>query len=197
MLAQLRPAILFFVALTLITGVIYPLAVTGVAQALFPVQANGSLLVSNGEVLGSALIGQNFSDPKYFWPRPSATARGPYNAFDATALTGSSGSNLGPLAQSLVDSVKQRVEALKAADPANPHPVPADLVTSSGSGLDPHISVAAAYYQVGRVARARGLDEMEVMTLVNEHIEGRQLGLLGEARVNVLLLNLALNELNP
>jgi len=184
---QIRPAITTLILLTLITGVLYPLAVTGLAQLIFPGQSNGSLIVRNGEVLGSELIGQSFDDPKYFWGRPSATAGFPYNA------SASSGSNLGPTNTALTDAVKARIAALRAADPGNALPIPADLVTASGSGLDPHISVAAALYQATRVARARGLPEGAILELVDRYTEGRQFGLFGEPRVNVLLLNLALD----
>ncbi|HXK25625.1 MAG TPA: potassium-transporting ATPase subunit KdpC [Myxococcota bacterium] len=186
---ELRTAFLVLIALTGVTGVAYPLAVTGLAQVLFPSQANGSLIVEDGRVRGSALIGQNFDDPRYFWSRPSATSPFPDNA------AVSSGSNLGPLSDALRDAVKGRVEALRAADPDNTAPVPVDLVTASGSGLDPHVSPAAAAYQAGRVARVRGLDRARVDALVAEHTEGRWLGLLGEPRVNVLRLNLALDRL--
>jgi len=196
-LTQLRPALVSLVLLTLITGLAYPLLTTGIAQVVFPQQANGSLIVKDGQVVGSSLIGQSFDDPKYFWGRLSATSTYPYNAFNAEALTGSSGSNYGPLNPALLDMVQARIDALKAADPINQLPIPVDLVTASGSGLDPHISPAAAEYQVPRVARARGLDESAVRQLVAEHTEGRTLGLLGEPRVNVLELNLALDALNP
>src|SRR5215813_6499601 len=186
MLAQLRPALMSLILLTLITGVAYPLLVTGLAQVAFPHQANGSLIVKDGKVVGSALIGQPFDDPKYFWGRPSATSPFPYNA------ASSSGSNQGPTNPALYDAVKGRVEALRAADPGNTAPVPVDLVTASGSGLDPHISPAAALYQVGRVAKARKMDESAVRRIDEENTEGRQLGFLGEPRVNVLALNLAL-----
>lgn len=195
MILQFRPALVLFFLLALLTGVFYPLTVTGIAQAVFPAQANGSLIERGGDLLGSALIGQSFSGPEYFWGRPSATAGHPYNAFDPTALTGSSGSNLGPLSQTLVDIVEQRAEALHAADPGNTMLIPVDLVTTSASGLDPHISVAAAYYQVPRVAQARGRSDAEIRALVDAYIEGRQFGFLGEPRVNVLLLNLALDEI--
>ena len=195
MLTQLRPALVSLALLTLITGVIYPLAVTGIAQVAFPVQANGSLIVKDGEPVGSALIGQPFDDPKYFWGRLSATSPFPYNAFDAQTLTASSGSNYGPLNPALIDAAQARVDALRAADPGNTAPIPVDLVTASGSGLDPHISVAAALYQVPRVARARGLSEDAVRAQVLRYTEDRQLGVLGEPRVNVLELNLALDEL--
>ena len=195
MLHQLKPALILFAILTVLTGILYPLAVTGVAQVAFPNQANGSLIDRDGTLVGSALIGQDFSDPGYFWGRPSATSGSPYTPFDAQALTGSSGSNLGPLSQVLVDSVRGRVEALQAADPGNTALFPVDLVTASASGLDPHISVAAAYYQVPRVARLRGMAEADVTALVDRYIEGRSFGFLGEPRVYVLLLNLALDEI--
>ncbi len=181
---QLRPALTIFALLTVITGVIYPLAVTGISQALFPYQANGSLIMVDGKAIGSELIGQQFDDPKYFWGRPSATG---YNA------AASSGSNYGPMNPALMDMVQARIDALNAADPENTLPIPVDLVTASGSGLDPHISVAAALYQVHRVASARGLNEADVQSLVEKYTEGRQFGFLGEPRVNVLLLNLALD----
>jgi K+-transporting ATPase ATPase C chain len=195
MLKQLRPAIVSLLLFTLITGVIYPLAVTGIAQAVFPHQANGSLIAQDGKVVGSELIGQSFDDPKYFWGRLSATGTFPYNAFNAENLTASSGSNYGPLNPDLMEAVKARIAALKAADPENTAPIPVDLVTASGSGLDPNISVAAALYQAPRVARTRGLSEEAVRALVNQYTVGRQFGILGEPRVNVLDLNLALNKL--
>jgi K+-transporting ATPase ATPase C chain len=184
------PSLLILLVFTALTGLVYPLVVTGVAQVFFPHQANGSLIVRDGEILGSELIGQPFDDPAYFWSRPSATGPIPYNA------AASSGSNLGPSNQALFDAIAARVEALQAADPGNTQPVPVDLVTASASGLDPHISPAAAYYQVARVARARGLSESIVLQLVVEHVEQPWLGFWGEPRVNVLLLNLALDELN-
>ena len=187
MAAQLRSALMVFFILTILTGVAYPLAVTGIAQLLFPHQANGSLIYKDGKRIGSSLIGQPFDEPKYFWGRPSATAPFPYTA------AASSGSNLGPTNPALPEAVKTRVAALKAADPGNDAPVPVDLVTASGSGLDPHISPAAAEYQVRRVARARGKEEAFVRTLIIQHTEERQLGMLGEPRVNVLALNLTLD----
>ncbi|BCA56353.1 potassium-transporting ATPase KdpC subunit [Nitrospira sp. KM1] len=182
-------AVTMLAVLTILTGLIYPLAVTGLAQLLFPEQANGSLIVRDGRVVGSRLIGQFFDKPEYFWGRPSATAPFPYNA------AASGGSNLGPTNPALIDAVKARVAALRAADPGNESPIPVDLVTASGSGLDPHISPAAALYQVKRVSRARGLDEGTVSALLNRQTEKRQFGLLGERRVNVLELNLALDAL--
>jgi K+-transporting ATPase ATPase C chain len=187
-MSQLRPALVVLALLTLLTGVVYPLLVTGVAQAAFPHQANGSLIKQGDQVIGSSLIGQEFEDPKYFWGRLSATTPA-YNAGS------SSGSNLGPLNPALKDEVKGRVDALRAADPKNTDPIPVDLVTSSGSGLDPHISPAAAYFQVKRVAARRGVDEARVRALVDAHVENRALGVLGEPVVNVLLLNLALDKL--
>ncbi len=185
----LRPALVLFFILTLITGVAYPLVVTGAAQALFPAQAAGSLILRDGKPVGSELIGQNFTDPKHFWGRPSATGPMPYNA------AASSGSNQGPLNPALTDAVKGRIEALRAADPGNTQRVPVDLVTASASGLDPHISPAAASYQVGRVAKTRGLATDKVQALVDAQTERPLLGLLGEPRVNVLKLNLALDKL--
>ena len=187
MLRTFKDAFLMLLVLTVLTGVVYPLIVTGVAQAVFPSQANGSLIERDGKAVGSALIGQPFRDPKYFWSRASATSPMPYNA------GASSGSNQGPLNPALADAVKGRIEALRSADPDNKAPVPVDLVTASSSGLDPHITPAAAEYQVARVAKARGLDAAKVRALVAEHTEERQLGFLGEPRVNVLRLNLALD----
>jgi potassium-transporting ATPase KdpC subunit len=184
---HLRASLLLLVALTVLTGVVYPLAVTGMAQVLFPDQANGSLLVENGKARGSALIGQPFADPRFFWGRLSATGPFPYNA------GASSGSNLGPTNPALLDNAKARIEALRQADPGNSGPVPVDLVTASGSGLDPHVSSAAAEYQVSRVARLRGLPEDQVRRLVAQNTEGPTFGVLGEARVHVLRLNLDLD----
>ena len=187
MKALLRPAASLFVALTLITGVAYPLLVTAIAQLAFPEAAAGSLIVRQGETVGSRLIGQNFTDPAHFWGRPSATATRPYNA------SASGGSNLGPLNPALAEAVKERSAALHAVDPGNSLTIPADLVTASASGLDPHISPAAAAYQVERVARARRIDVASVEALIARHTEGRLWGVFGEARVNVLELNLALD----
>jgi potassium-transporting ATPase KdpC subunit len=195
MISQLRPAFLILLILTILTGVLYPLVVTGIAQVLFPHQANGSLIVINDKTYGSELIGQQFEAPKYFWGRLSATGDFPYNAFNAETLTGSSGSNYGPLNPALMKIVQGRIDTLKAADPANTALIPVDLVTASGSGLDPHISVTAALYQVHRVAQARGLSDEAVKTLVDRYTQGRQFGFLGEPRVNVLELDLALDGL--
>ncbi len=184
-----RPALVLFFVLTVLTGLVYPMLVTGVGQALFPAQAHGSLILQNGKAVGSELIGQNFSDPKLFWGRPSATGPMPYNA------SASGGSNLGPLNPALTDAVKARVEALRAADPGNTAPVPIDLVTASASGLDPHISLAAARFQVNRVAKARGLSGDAVRALVEAQTQHPRLGILGEPQVNVLKLNLALASL--
>ena len=183
----LRPALSLFLLLSIITGLVYPVAITGIAQAVFPEAANGSLIVKDGKAIGSRLIGQNFTDPKYFWGRPSATSPMPYNA------ASSGGSNLGPLNPALADAVRERIAALRAADPGNTAPVPADLVTASASGLDPHISPAAAAYQAARVARARDIEPAIVGKLIEQNTEGRQWGVFGEPRVNVLALNLALD----
>jgi potassium-transporting ATPase KdpC subunit len=191
MFTQFLPALRMLVMLTVLTGVAYPLLVTGVAQLVFPRQANGSLVESGGKTVGSTLIGQPFSDPKYFWSRPSATSPQPYNAM------ASSGSNLGPRNPALADAVKDRIKALRDADPDNRAPVPVDLVTASGSGLDPEISVAAANFQVHRVAKARGLAEDKVSALVAANTSGPTFSILGEPRVNVLALNLALDQAKP
>lgn len=190
MLTQIRAALVSLALLTLITGVAYPLVTTAIAQLIFPSQANGSLIERNGQAVGSSLIGQAFDAPGCFWARPSATSPMAYNA------AASSGSNLGPINPALLDAIKSRVESLRAADPGNTAPVPVDLVTASASGLDPHISPAAAAYQTRRVARARGLDPKVVEELISRHTQDRQWGFLGEPRVNVLMLNLALDALN-
>lgn len=187
MITQIRPALVVFLLLTVFTGGIYPLVVTGIGKSVFGHQASGSLILKDGKVIGSSLIGQNFADPKYFWGRPSATGSMPYNPL------ASSGSNQGPLNPALTDAVKGRMDALRAADPGNVAVVPIDLVTASGSSLDPDISVAAANYQASRVARLRGLQPEQVSALVARHAEGRFLGLFGEPRINVLKLNLALD----
>jgi len=186
--SSIRPALTVFAFLTLFTGVAYPLVVTGLGRAIFPERASGSLILANGRPIGSALIGQEFSQPKYFWGRPSATADRPYNAL------ASGGSNQGPLNPALLEAVKQRIAALRAHDPDNRQAVPVDLVTASASGLDPHISIAAANYQAARVARERGLREEQVRMLIGHYSEGRWLGWFGEPRVNVLQLNLALDH---
>ncbi|MBJ2159422.1 potassium-transporting ATPase subunit KdpC [Variovorax sp. IB41] len=182
-----RPAIVLFALLSALTGLIYPMAVTGAAKAVFPKEAAGSLIVLDGTTVGSKLIGQNFSDPKHFWGRPSATAPQPYNA------SASGGANQGPLNPALTDAIKARIEALRAADPGNTAPVPVDLVTASASGLDPDISPAAAHYQAARVARVRGVPVEQINALIEKHTQGALWGLLGESRVNVLALNLALD----
>jgi K+-transporting ATPase ATPase C chain len=187
MLKEIRPAVVSFLLLTLLTGIAYPLLVTGVSQVAMPDKANGSLIMKDGKPIGSSLMGQSFSDPKYFWSRPSSTSPMPNNP------TASGGSNLGPTNPALMDAIKGRVQALRDADPGNKQPVPVDLVTASGSGLDPHISPAAANYQLARVARVRNLSQDVVSKLVVEHTEGRQFGIFGEPRVNVLELNLALD----
>lgn len=187
MLKQLKQAFLLLIAFSVLTGILYPLAITGIAQIVFPTQANCSLIYRDGKPVGSSLIGQAFSDPKYFWSRPSATTPMPYNA------ESSAGSNLGPTNPDLPKAVQERIAALRKADPGNDAPIPVDLVTSSASGLDPHISPAAAEYQVARVARARGLETAVVRELVARHSQGRTVGLLGEPRVNVVELNLELD----
>jgi K+-transporting ATPase ATPase C chain len=189
MLRTARTAIVSLAVFTVLTGIVYPMAVTGLAQLLFPGGANGSLIVKNGKAVGSSLIGRQFDDPKYFWGRPSSTTPYPYNA------ASSSGSNLGQGNPALLEAVRMRVSRLRAADPGNDAPVPVDLVTASGSGLDPHISPAAAEYQVHRIAKSRGLSETKVRALVVAYIERRSFGILGEPRVNVLALNRALDEL--
>jgi K+-transporting ATPase ATPase C chain len=187
LLAQIRPAFISFILFTVLTGLVYPLLVTGIAQTVFHKQAEGSLITSSdGKILGSSLIGQNFDDPKYFWGRISATSP----AYNASA---SSGSNLGPTNSALLDEVKGRITALKAADTNNNDPIPVDLVTSSASGLDPHISLAAAQYQLARVARVRGLSQGDIQQIIDQNTQGRFLGLLGEPVVNVLQVNLALD----
>ena len=188
MFKMIRSVIVSLFVFTILTGVIYPLAVTGIAQLVFPEQANGSLIVKDGKMAGSSLIGQPFDDPKYFWGRPSATSPFPYNS------ASSSGSNLAETNPDLVKNVQGRIDALKAADPQAGRQVPIDLATSSASGLDPHISPAAAEYQLRRVTKARGMDESAVRSLVAKYTEGRQLGILGESQVNVLRLNLALDD---
>jgi potassium-transporting ATPase KdpC subunit len=185
--AQIVPALRMLVVVSLLTGIVYPLVVTGVAQLAFNRTANGSLIVVGGKTMGSSLIGQPFDDPKYFWSRPSTTSLPPYNA------GASAGSNQGARNPALADSVTARIKALRDADPGNAAPVPVDLVTASGSGLDPHISIAAAAYQAPRVARARGMTVDKVLALLAEHTEGRTLAVIGEPRVNVLELNLALD----
>ncbi len=191
MVSVVRPALVLLGLFTVLCGLAYPAAVTGIAQAVFPKQANGSLIEADGRVLGSSLIGQPFADPAYFWSRPSGTGPFPNNA------KASSGTNLGPTNPALHDAVKARIEALRAADPENDAPIPVDLVTASASGLDPHISPAAAAYQAERVARARGLDPEAVRALVREHTTAPLLGILGEPTVHVLELNLALDRLAP
>ena len=189
MLNQLKPTLIIFTLLTIITGIFYPLLITGLAQLIFPHQANGSLIIQDGKVLGSELIGQQFDQPKYFWGRLSSTGNFPYNA------SASGGSNYSVLNIGLKKQVEERLAALHAADPGNTQPVPVDLVTASASGLDPHISIAAALYQAGRVARMRGITLSQVTTLIDHNTETRQFGFLGEPRVNVLELNLALDRI--
>ena len=194
MSSQLRPAVVIMILLTLITGVLYPLITTGIAQVAFPHQANGSIITDAGKSVGSELIGQQFDAPEYFWGRLSATGTFPYNAFNAENLTASSGSNYGPLNPALLTAVQARVDALHQADPGATSPIPVDLVTASGSGLDPHISVRNAELQAARVAKARELSAEQVRALIRQHTEGPQLGVLGEPGVNVLRMNLALEE---
>lgn len=189
MMSILRPALVLFAALSIVTGVAYPLVVTGIGQSVFPSQAAGSFVVREGKTVGSALIAQGFASNAHFWSRPSATGPDPYNAAN------SGGSNLGPLNPALVDAVKARIAALKAADPGNTLPVPVDLVTASGSGLDPDISLAAAQYQAARVARASGVPLTQVQSLIDTNAQGRLLGFIGEPRVNVFALNLALDAM--
>jgi K+-transporting ATPase ATPase C chain len=188
MVRELRPVLIVFVLLTLVTGVAYPLVTTLIGRLAFPSQVTGSIIERDGRAVGSRLLGQPFSSPQYFWSRPSATGPMPYNG------AVSSGSNQGPLSPALTEAVQERIAALRQADPGNSAPVPVDLVTASGSGLDPHISVAAAEYQIPRVARVRNLPASEVEALVREHTEGRTFGVLGEPRINVLGLNLALDD---
>jgi len=190
MISHLRPALVLFGALTIVCGVFYPYAVTGIGQAVFPDQANGSLIQRGGITVGSRLIGQSFTSPGYFWGRPSATAPMANNG------AGSGGSNQGPLNPALIEAVKGRVDALKAADPGNTLPIPVDLVTTSASGLDPEISIAAARYQAGRIAAARGIPQAAVDALIAKHRQEALFGIFGEARVNVLELNLALDALH-
>jgi K+-transporting ATPase ATPase C chain len=184
-----RPAVSLFVVMTVLLGIVYPLVITGIAKVAFPRQAEGSLIMRDGKLIGSRLIGQSFSDPKYFWGRPSATTPQPYNGLAST------GSNLGPLNPALIDAVKANAKALHDADPDNTQPIPVELVTASGSGLDPEISPAAARYQAGRVAHARSISAEKVEALIAAHEKGRFIGLIGERRVNVLELNLALDEI--
>lgn len=186
-LKHFRTSLILVIALTILTGVVYPVAVTGVSAFLFPSKSRGSLIIEKGQILGSELIGQQFSDPKYFWSRLSATTPYPYNSAAST------GSNYGPLNPALFDAAKKRIQDLKSADPQNSQPIPVDLVTASGSGLDPHISIAAALYQIPRVAKARNVKDEQIRLLVDQFTEGRQWGFLGEPRVNVLKLNLALD----
>jgi K+-transporting ATPase ATPase C chain len=196
MFKELRPAIVLFASITVVTGILYPLVVTVVAQTAFPVQSQGSVIEVDGKAVGSELIGQSFDDPKYFWGRLSATSPVPYVAFNADAGSCGSGSNLGPTNSALIDASKARIDALRAADPGNDRPVPIDLVTASGSGLDPHISPAAAEFQAARVARVRGLSLEAVRKIVAQNTQGRAFGLLGEPAVHVLRVNLALDAMS-
>ncbi len=191
MLKHLRPALLMLLFLSLITGVLYPLVVTGICQVVFPSKANGSIIEKNGQPVGSSLIGQEFTSAKYFWSRLSATGPFPYNA------SSSSGSNYGPLNPALLKAAKDRIDQLHSADPTQQKPIPVDLVTASGSGLDPHISIAAAFYQVPRVARERSISEQQCRVLIDHYTDPRNFGILGEPGVNVLRLNLALDDMSP
>lgn len=191
----LRPVFSIFLLFFILTGVLYPLLVTGVAQVFFPVRANGSMIIKDGTVLGSELIGQPFTSDSYFWGRPSASSPYPYTTSDKASFTSSTGSNLGPLSRVLLDNVKNRVDFLHSVDPSNTALIPIDLITTSASGIDPHISVSAAYYQAARIARARNLSISEITSLIDKLTEQPQFGFLGEARVNVLKLNLALDGL--
>ena len=198
MMAHLRPALVLLGLFTVLTGLVYPAAVTGIAQAVFPRQANGSLVTQDGAAVGSSLVGQEFApNPAYVWGRPSATGSNPYNAFNGDDLTGSSGSNLGPTSPALAEAVAARAALLREADAGNTAPIPVDLVTASGSGLDPHVSPAGAAYQAARVARARGIDAAAVQRVIDANTEGRTLGIFGEPRVNVLAMNLALDAAAP
>jgi K+-transporting ATPase ATPase C chain len=197
MLKELRTSIRMLIAMTVVTGVVYPLVVTAIAQITFSKQANGSLIVRDDKIVGSELIGQPFDDPKYFWCRPSATGPIPYTPFNGEAATGSTGSNYGPTNPAQIEAVKARIEAIKKAQPENAENIPVELVTASGSGLDPHISPAAAEFQLSRVAKTRNISEGKVRQLLAANTEGRTLGLLGEPRVNVLQLNLALDTMQP
>lgn len=195
---QIRPILSFFFLFTLLTGGFYPFLVTGFSQVFFPKQANGSMIEVNGDLIGSKLIGQNFTGMQYFWGRPSATSTNPYNAFDQASLTASSGSNFGPLSQALFDSIQDRINALVKADPENLIDIPIDLVTNSGSGLDPHVSIASATLQIPRIARNRGISEQSLTILVNQFTEKPLFGVFGDPYVNILMLNIALDgiELN-
>ncbi len=194
-LKQVRPVIVAIILFTILLGILYPLMVTGLAQVFFNSQANGSLISQNEKVIGSELIGQNFSSPKYFWGRPSSTSGSPYSAFDPEKQTGSSGSNLGPLSKTLVEDIQNRVNTMKLENPDAEMQIPVELVTSSGSGLDPNISLAAAYYQVPRIVQARGVSKESLIRIINRNIEYPILNFLGQSYVNVLRLNLALDDL--
>jgi potassium-transporting ATPase KdpC subunit len=195
MIKQFRPALITFIFFSLLLGVIYPLFITGISHVMFPSQANGTVIEKNGKAIGSGLIGQEFSTSRYFWGRPSATSPNPYTAFDSATQTGSSGSNLGQLSKALVDQVRNRVDVIKSADPGNQNLIPVDLVTASGSGLDPDISIASAYYQIPRIALARGISESKLKILVDQQKENPALGFLGLSYLNVLKLNIALDDL--